>query len=796
MGLFDHFPYTNFHELNLAWILEMLKEIDKTMDEFVAINALKYADPIQWNIVSQYEKNTIVIDPLTGTAYISVQPVPAGVSLTNTDYWSVVFDLGQFVVKAAQNFCTRYEEATTLTATFPSLVNDWLIWGDTLYYALVNITAGDTYVPDSNIKQFTVEDVVGHLQDLNTTDKSNLVAAINDVLVMMSTLTGDLDDLNTTDKSNLVAAINDVLVIVGTVIGDLNDLVTTDKSSIVAAINEVYQKGAVDHAPVNVLDHGVVGNGLTDDTAAIQALVNDYNWIYVPDGAFILITSTVTISRSIKISGSGSWSGKFINGSSQSMFNITGRGVIIEGLQLECSDYNTGGVLIDIGVGQGTINNCHFDNYNNGIRMNNTSMQTVSNCFFEHGSTIGSAIIVGETQYCSGITLSGIRIFGTDLEHPYCGILVNYADGVDIISAIINRTVYSMIADPVDGGFIHALRCNDVLFDFADNGVSLRCSHAASDIYNVSFNSCWFAADATQTALNISGTAGSIQNITVQQCEFIGGFYGVNLGYSMSNILITGCLFTDISNAAINMDGNNDIKAIVDDIFISASLSAATPITPLNGVQITGNNANRQIFLNRIICTTATGSAIYVEYRDNIYLLNSIVNSGNYYNIGNTVNEPTGAPDGVIYFNTDNNQAYFMINGQLRTWSADKIMKGAMADLPATPESGLLYYVTDRDEWRYSDTNNTWQKITKIKAGLLANRYTTGIDYGDRYFATDENRWYTYGSQGWYADTQSGSTADRPVYNLIVGTTYFDTTLNQPIWWTGSGWVDATGTSV
>lgn len=36
MGLFDHFPYTNFHELNLSWILchfnEFIKAIDNLED--------------------------------------------------------------------------------------------------------------------------------------------------------------------------------------------------------------------------------------------------------------------------------------------------------------------------------------------------------------------------------------------------------------------------------------------------------------------------------------------------------------------------------------------------------------------------------------------------------------------------------------------------------------------------------------------------------------------------------------------------------------------------------------------
>jgi hypothetical protein len=41
----------------------------------------------------------------------------------------------------------------------------------------------------------------------------------------------------------------------------------------------------------------------------------------------------------------------------------------------------------------------------------------------------------------------------------------------------------------------------------------------------------------------------------------------------------------------------------------------------------------------------------------------------------------------------------------------------------------------------------------------------------------------------------SGTTANRPTTNLRAGLYYFDTTLGQPIWYDGSGWVDATGTT-
>lgn len=40
-----------------------------------------------------------------------------------------------------------------------------------------------------------------------------------------------------------------------------------------------------------------------------------------------------------------------------------------------------------------------------------------------------------------------------------------------------------------------------------------------------------------------------------------------------------------------------------------------------------------------------------------------------------------------------------------------------------------------------------------------------------------------------------GSTGARPS-GPRVGNTYFDVTLNKPVWWNGTHWVDATGTNV
>ena len=280
MGFLNKYPYTDFHELNLDYILEVMKTVETTLTDFVSLNAIKYADPIQWSITRQYEKNTVVIDPLTGTAYISVAPVPIGAALTRTEYWTVVFDLEQFVTKASENFANTYEAQTTTTATQATPQYGWLVWGGILYVANTAITPGDAYVVDGNITRITVEDICGHIETLNTTDKSNLVAAINEVLATLISTAGDLNSLTTTDKSNLVAAINEVITTfdaavldIQTDMGDLATLATTDKLSLVNAINEVLSDLA---SAISTID-GVTGDLANLTTTDKTSLVNAIN---------------------------------------------------------------------------------------------------------------------------------------------------------------------------------------------------------------------------------------------------------------------------------------------------------------------------------------------------------------------------------------------------------------------------------------------------------------------------------------------------------------------------------------
>lgn len=160
------FPHTRFFESDLRELIKQVFIMNDLVTNFVSINAIKYADPIQWNITKSYEKNTVVIDGNSGVAYISVRPVPAGVALTREQYWTKVFDLSLFITKGAANFANTYESEPTTTATQPTNKDNWLVWDSTLYQALTDIHAGDRYVPGGNIRRMTVEDFYNILKSI------------------------------------------------------------------------------------------------------------------------------------------------------------------------------------------------------------------------------------------------------------------------------------------------------------------------------------------------------------------------------------------------------------------------------------------------------------------------------------------------------------------------------------------------------------------------------------------------------------------------------------------------------
>nr|DAT85255.1 MAG TPA: peptidase [Bacteriophage sp.] len=303
---FHKAPYTNFHDLNLDWIIEVLNEFNTKLTNFVSLATIKYADPIQWDITSQYEANTVVVDS-NGNAYLSVRPVPAGVSLDRTEFWTKIgnFDALWADVKKA---ITPNNEGHSPTATAARAVND-LVW---VNGALVRVTramiAGDAYVPGSNCVSSSTNEVLHYLiTALNeglSAEKQAREDADSNLQTVIDTEKQAREDADTQLQTAIEAeqtARENADTQLQTAIEAEQTARENADNNLQNSIDQLQQdaKSVLDYA--NVKSYGAKGDGTTDDTIAFSTAIASGKDLFIPDGEYI-ITGAINIGSPLMTS--------------------------------------------------------------------------------------------------------------------------------------------------------------------------------------------------------------------------------------------------------------------------------------------------------------------------------------------------------------------------------------------------------------------------------------------------------------------------------------------------------------
>lgn len=282
-------PYTNFHDLNLDWIIEVLNEFNTKLTDFVSLATIKYADPIQWDITSQYEANTVVVDS-NGNAYLSVRPVPSGVSLDRSEYWTKIgnFDELWADVKRA---ITPLDEGHSPTATADRAVND-LVWvNGALVRVTKAMTAGDAYVPGSNCVSSSTNEVLHYL-----------ITAFNDGLSAEQTAREEADTklqtaigAETTARENadtkLQTAIDAEKTARENADSDLQTAIDTEKQTREDADNQLQNSINQMQTYVSAPGAGIKANdqsAAAQNTSTLQQLLDAGETVYFPSGTYYM----------------------------------------------------------------------------------------------------------------------------------------------------------------------------------------------------------------------------------------------------------------------------------------------------------------------------------------------------------------------------------------------------------------------------------------------------------------------------------------------------------------------------
>lgn len=448
---FNDFPYTDFHELNLDWIIRMMKELRQAMTDFEAMNKITFAGA--WDITKQYPAWNIVNNGDQG--YISIRPVPAGVNITDQNYWRGVVDY---------------------TATIADLQN--------------RVVAIETKLANVRI--------------------------------------------------------------------------------------------------INVRDYGAKGDGLTDDTASIQAAIDaavskKSGVVWIPRGNY-LISNTLMVAtdnnQNVSLIGSG-WGSTILTRASSftsgPMISVGYAGFnLIKNMRLE----NGGKVFFaNTGFGIEITTRCICENV---VVMNgyggfdvNSSMVTLKSCHYYDEYTYSAdydavaGLRVGVTTHVSAFVADGCFFEGQDpnAAHPLgAGILIQGADGQVYTGCSARGNIGVKL---LSGGSIHI---DDVYFE---NCIFDNCITKVLEIYNgggpvnknVRFNGCHINGTLSGDMVRVKG----FDHVQFVACNFQLAWGNTMLLQNVSDVIIANNIFeANNQSGAANIQeitGSGDAVSVTGNVF-------------------------------------------------------------------------------------------------------------------------------------------------------------------------------------------------------------------------------------
>ena len=655
----------HMYQYDIGWLVDKLLSFETELNTAIDLKTIHYADPIQWDITTQYSPNTVVVDPKTGTAYMSKVPVPSGVLLTNTDYWVVIFNYQRIYDKIMSG--VAYNDKDNLNATKDLLVNDLVWYGGDLYRATRAIPQGTTYIPGTNLTPTTIADCLATYYG-----RDRVAQVLNDTLNVSGDYTINAGDISRTASHITDHATIDYLVdadgkytatIAGNreidVAGDNIVNIDGNKNEIVNGVTNVTYKNTKitnltsdeknadnvtynvknqyaivadkailtlkDHLFnvifddkkinlyytlydfVNVKDYGAIGDGITNDTDAFKAAMAAGN-VFVPSGKYVV--TDLTGAKVILSNGEivrdlklTNFKGKIIGGKYKSL-NL---------LDCDCK-----------------LTNLIVNNTSNALTATNSKI-VLDSCFFKGGGN--------------------------------CVLLKN------CVNSVVDN-VFSEAVKSTEEIKLHCIQLNDCINCKITNSFALNANWFGFSIYNsfkcvitdcISYNSY-------AEGINFENTNSSILSSNlITWDDNVSNDYGISLfGNNDKNAnlnIVSGNLIYNCKQSGIAVDGNAHSNHVYGNNIINCNAqnsirNAAITSAKLEGY--TGQPGNNYFHDNLVIPSKNT-TGLY----DEMHALSKNYVNNNFsttpLNIGNYGTSVVGSNIGVDTINFDSTSN----NGQI-----------------------------------------------------------------------------------------------------------------------------------
>jgi hypothetical protein len=406
-----------------------------------------------------------------------------------------------------------------------------------------------------------------------------------------------------------------VTIVTGTVTSLQN--ITAYKASATGAVARTLYNKLSDI--ISVKDFGAVGNGVTDDTAAIQATINaaaslsNGGTVFLPSGTYV-VSATLVIPvtvNCIALAGDNSKSNSrllravsFVAGDLIYANSNTGganAALVIKDLMIyQGASYQTSGYAIHLNArGLVLIDNVNIIDGFGGVLISSTAITVSENI------TLNDVTYIQTSNYALtyGSSDAGINIKG----HPVAILISNCGCSCQNITTA-NALKYGLFIDGADGIQISNCFFNGI------TGIGIAPSPNSTPLDDIFFSNC--IIDTCRTyGVHLDGVVSAGYSYT--NIRFVGCHINTSIasGLASSNVLITGtCDYVIFDSCNFNLSGWHSV-------YISQPAASYTgqPIASIifSDCDNSGNGLNTANSANYFIDTNNTGIAIKGGYAGN-----------------------------------------------------------------------------------------------------------------------------------------------------------------------------------
>lgn len=359
----------------------------------------------------------------------------------------------------------------------------------------------------------------------------------------------------------------------------------------------------IEGATANVLDFNAVGDGVADDTAAIQAAINSLTnggSVYLPTGTY-KITASLSIdapnitfygdgfeATTIKATASTFWMLQYTNNAD----NLNVNNIFFDGGATDeiNSQYAIGYTLIANAPEYVTIQNCKFSNTNNGIVTGSGKYWLISDCVFVN---------------ILGITASnGYGILSAE-NTAYC----NYTNNHFIGSVGKGRHAIYMVV-----GCSYSIASNNIIEDYNEAAIVTRADSGQPGVVsNVITGNTIVGGGNVATSESAAIFVGGLASDIVVSNNLIKNFDNIGIivsdaggGGFTNNNTIDGNRIFDVSNQGISIRGAKN--TIVSNNFVYNASQAVSNVDRGFDVRSTGSFGSEVCTNTKLINNVSYGA--------------------------------------------------------------------------------------------------------------------------------------------------------------------------------------------